>query len=422
MPTLKPVIRKKSKDEFRVDKRGKATVFLRYIYEGKPAYFNTGVKVIPLDWDSRNEVVNSVRLISKSKKNEELLVLAKRNDSQNNQLIRLKKLKIEAAIGQLDINDIEKSADEIKNLLNGKSQNKTVLEFWEMFGKYQDRQKSIYRKNTQKASNSLKGKLESYEKFHNKKLKFENVNLSFYDSFLKYLTVTDSLKPNTVGYYIKTLKAFLFFARDHGAEVAVDLRKFKKPTEKKEIIYLTEEELYKLYIHDYSTAKLRQIADLFCFHASVGLRISDLKRVSASNIINDEIRISSSVKTDKPMRIPLNPLAVEILEKYMYKLPLPSEKNYNELVKKAAEVAGIDTSIEVTDYKDGVKLFSHVPKHKLITTHIAVKTFITHCLERGMLPKVVAEITGKSLKVILEHYYGIDIKTIQDSFRKAWTK
>ena len=58
----------------------------------------------------------------------------------------------------------------------------------------------------------------------------------------------------------------------------------------------------------------------------------------------------------------------------------------------------------------------------MVSSHIAVKTFITHCGQKGISPKVVAEITGKSVQVILVYYYGIDEATIKREMERGFGK
>ena len=69
--------------------------------------------------------------------------------------------------------------------------------------------------------------------------------------------------------------------------------------------------------------------------------------------------------------------------------------------------------MEQIKHKGGQKIITRSAKWKLVGTHTAVKTFITHCGQKGISPKVVSEITGKTVKVILDHYYGTDEATIE---------
>jgi len=88
-------------------------------------------------------------------------------------------------------------------------------------------------------------------------------------------------------------------------------------------------------------------------------------------------------------------------------------QKFNDYIKDACELAEIDEPAEEVIYKGGQKTYVKRPKHKLMSSHKAVSTFISLCGANGIPAKVVSEITGKTVKVILKHYYGVDEGTIQ---------
>jgi hypothetical protein len=92
----------------------------------------------------------------------------------------------------------------------------------------------------------------------------------------------------------------------------------------------------------------------------------------------------------------------------------------NKYIKVACEDAGITSKVEVSELRGGQKIYTKYFKHELISTHTAVKTFITHCGEKGISAKVVSEITGKTVKVILDHYYGTSDKVIELEMQRAF--
>ena len=113
-------------------------------------------------------------------------------------------------------------------------------------------------------------------------------------------------------------------------------------------------------------------------------------------------------KTRRNITIPLMPVSKAILEKYNYELPKFSDQKLNEHIKIACELAGINTEIELQETKGGKKVYNTYKKWELISSHIGVKTFISLMLQSGMQVKEVAEIVGKSVKVIEAHYHGLD--------------
>ncbi|TNE54860.1 MAG: hypothetical protein EP338_05965, partial [Bacteroidetes bacterium] len=71
-------------------------------------------------------------------------------------------------------------------------------------------------------------------------LSFENINMEFYEGFLKYCFEVRGYKNNYTGTIIKTLKAFLNWCTEKGYNTNLEFRKkaFKKLQEEPEIIFL----------------------------------------------------------------------------------------------------------------------------------------------------------------------------------------
>ncbi len=82
-------------------------------------------------------------------------------------------------------------------------------------------------------------------------------------------------------------------------------------------VYLSENELAKLYSFDFSNyKKLDQVRDLFIFGCYVELRFSDYSTIKKENIVNIDGDLFIKViteKTEELVIIPCNPIVLEIL-------------------------------------------------------------------------------------------------------------
>jgi integrase len=244
--------------------------------------------------------------------------------------------------------------------------------------------------------------------------------LTFYDQFQNYLIQEAGLANNSIGTQIKDLKAFLNYVKKRGVIVSADLSDFKVLREKPVIVYLSQKELQTLYTYDFSKNQSLEIArDLFVLQSQTGFRYSDLSRLGIQHLDGNMLRMKAH-KTKKDVKVPLTPIAAAILKKYNFELPIYTEQKQNKHIKQACRLAGIKQKIEIPSYHGGTKTYETFEKWKLITTHIAVKTFITHCGELGISPKVVSEVTGKTVKVIIDHYYGTNDKVIEEEMQKAF--
>lgn len=198
-----------------------------------------------------------------------------------------------------------------------------------------------------------------------------------------------------------------------------NIEDFKVNKSSTPIYFLTEEEINKLLNHQFLETHHEKIRDLFVFNCYTGLRLSDLERLNKGHINNGVIELRA-YKNQNDIYAPLTPISTKILQKYDYVLPIISEQKYNKYIKEVCRIAGINKQVERIKNSSAKKEYEYVPKWKVISTHIAVKTFISLCGIKGISPKAVSEITGKTVNVILKHYYAIDKKTIRDQMLKAF--
>lgn len=173
------------------------------------------------------------------------------------------------------------------------------------------------------------------------------------------------------------------------------IENYKLPSQKKKnIIYLTEEEMRKIETVKMPMDRLDSIRDLFVFQCYTGLSFADLNRFDANvHLIKEDGRdwiIMARKKTDTPFHIPLLPKPKEILDKHNGKLPLINNGAYNVYLKEIAVVCRID-------------------KH--LTTHVGRKTFATIMLNRGVSIEVVSRMLGHSSTKMTEQFYARVNKT-----------
>jgi len=295
--------------------------------------------------------------------------------------------------------------------------------FFELIDAYIKNSEHQRTRGTRGVYRSTRKHLLAFQKKKRKKLSFEGMNREFYDAFCRFLVQDMDLTLNTMGKHIKTLKAFLHYAVDCGIEVNPAFRKFKVLREEPEIIYLTQAELDQLSALELTKTRLKHCRDVFLFACYTGLRFSDLARLKPEHILGNHIQFQTQ-KTKDRLRIPLLPQAQAILErykgKYLNALPVISNQKTNDYVKELAQLAGIDTMVETTRTVGNKQYTQAFPKHALVSTHTARRTFITLSLEKGMRPEVVMQITGHKNYKTLMRYVRIVETVKEEELMKAW--
>lgn len=257
-----------------------------------------------------------------------------------------------------------------------------------------------YRKSTQKSVTESINAFTSYLKSVGlANLERKDLTQQIITSYDRYLLEKRKLADNTHGKRMKQLRWFL-------KSIDFDISKIKIRSSKKTIVSLTLSELTKLENVEVFEVEQQKAKDLFLLGCFTGLRISDLKRLNHINTQNGLITLKL-LKNDKLVKIPIIAECARILAKYNYHAPKISEQALNEKIKEVCDKAGIDEKIGIESTKAGKRVTTYVPKHEVITSHIAGKTFISLAPEKwGLTPAEIASIVGKDLKTLINSYFN----------------
>lgn len=181
-------------------------------------------------------------------------------------------------------------------------------------------------------------------------------------------------------------------------------------------IYITLEERDKLYEKDLSSYPQVEIQrDIFVFQSLIGCRIGDLYRMTRESVIDGVIEyIPRKTKEGNPVtvRVPLNDKARAILNKYhdytgQGLLPFISEQKYNDAIKRAFKLAGIDRVVTVLDPLTGNE--TKKPLYEVASSHMARRTFIGNIYKKVKDPNLVGALSGhKEGSKAFARYRAID--------------
>ena len=291
-------------------------------------------------------------------------------------------------------NDILK--EELDALFNPEVQQTTKpMEFMDFFKYYTETADHAY--NTTKTYKQTFRDLREYEQANRVKLTFERIDLDFHNSFISFLQKTRNFAPNTIGQRIKNIKTILRASHDRGLHDNRDYQKksFNKPREQTTAIYLCENELMRLYNLDLSKdERLNNARDWFIIGAYTGLRYSDLRRLSSSNIKASTIEIKTQ-KTGEEVIIPISKKVRAILNKHNNNLPrIVSNQKFNKYIKEVCKLAEINEPISVEETKGKLSLHKTEPKYNLVSAHTARRSFATNAYLSGLPTINIMKMTG----------------------------
>jgi integrase len=258
----------------------------------------------------------------------------------------------------------------------------------------------------------------------NKVINFKDIDLDFYNRFTAFLQKKKKA-VNTIGKKIQTLKIFLNAAKDEGINAfdTFKSRKFKAVSEEADTIALNEAELMQLYNADLSDKPGKErVRDLFLVGCWTGCRFSDISQITPENITGGFIRIKQ-YKTGTPVVIPLHPVVTAILNKYKGQLPKAiSNQKFNVALKDVAKFAGIKEITHKAITKGGVNVSTAHPKHELVTTHTARRSFATNLYRSDFPTLSIMSITGHKTEKAFLQYIKVDKEEHAKKLQKHWKR
>ena len=253
-------------------------------------------------------------------------------------------------------------------------------------------------KNTIKTLVTVMNRLKNYQTSINKKLSFNDMNLTFADNFSIYLRQDAGYNENTVEKTFTVLKTVLNFYFKRRMELNISLPEIFKDEEWKRgnksanaAHPLEREDFTVLLNHDFkSDLAMVSTQDRFLLQCSTGLRFSDLFKITKDMIVNNCIKINPTKthnKKDNTIYIDLNTVSIKILEKY----------NYNTSVLK----------ISNNKYNKSLKLMFEKLEIEKHTSHDARDTFISYAISSGVDVATILSWTGQESYDILKRYVKI---------------
>jgi Site-specific recombinase XerD len=257
---------------------------------------------------------------------------------------------------------------------------------------------SSRKRNTKNQWKQTFRKLIEYKRVTNKEVDFDSMDLDFYNHFVNFLT-SQGYAKNTIGGFIKNIKIFMNEAVERKLTINLEYRnrKFKVLEEQVDKIYLSEQELRKIYDLDLRTnQRLDKMRDLFLTACYTGLRFSDLIQVRKENVINEgkQIKVRTE-KTGEIVILPIHKFVKEILSKYHGSLPAAiSNQKMNDYLKEISVLAGIDNTIKTSITRGGKTQSEVCKKSDLVTTHTARRSFATNAYLQDMPTISIMKFTG----------------------------
>ncbi|MDR0659168.1 MAG: site-specific integrase [Mediterranea sp.] len=207
---------------------------------------------------------------------------------------------------------------------------------------------------------------------------------------------------NTINAMFNKLRAFFNWCLDNEKTTNRPFRNYEStPDLYGTPFYITIEERNIIYNTDLSQRPdLAVQRDIFVFQCLIGCRVSDLYKFSRANIINGAVEyIPRKTKDGHPItvRVPLNSIAKEILNKYAgfegkTLLPYISEQKYNDAIKVIFRLSGITRIVTVLN--PTTREEEKRPINEIASSHLARRCFVGNLYKKVKDPNLVGTLSG----------------------------
>ena len=399
-------------------KDGPTLIYLKAYFnkEGKKFVYSTGETIHPKEWDFDNRQPNN--LTGRTSKADSHRTIKNQLDRYSSLFIRTTEL-YKNTNQEITIDKVRKEFDkEFKRVAVGKNK---FYEAYDEFMLYKQKNKE-WSPATIKRYKNIKEHLETFEKVKSYKLTFDTITQKFYTEFTDYCMNVKGHINNTYSRNVGLLKTFLFWALKNGHTYKADFINFKKkPKVITNQIALKKEDIENILKKDFKSKKLEKVRDVFVFACVTGLRFGELKFVSKKSISGKILILKEEKGSNKKSReIPLSGIAIDILTKYDYNLPLIANQKYNDYIKVVFEKSGYTHEVEKTTTRGKEVIRENKLFYERISSHSSRRTFITLMKQNGKSDKLIAKLTGHNDMKTLNAYYQVtneDVKeAVDDTF------
>ncbi len=257
-------------DPKKIRRDGTSLLYIQYCYSSvNRTLLNTNIAIPPQYWNKKRQSIHhdlpaaygDVSALSEELKRvfrlaEDLVLLAKRKKVDDPGAFVKRSFH-----PSVNLADIE-AGDAAQHHFVPSQEKKMLLELFDQLDDYIASKEKKVSAATLTVFKDMKAQLKAFEAFRRKKITFDALDYNFYDSFVDFLTFDYvqrrrkahliGLKVNTIGKTIKQLRIFVKDRVRRKIILPIDLTNFKIPEEETDAIYLSFEEIGKIYSADLS--------------------------------------------------------------------------------------------------------------------------------------------------------------------------
>ena len=248
--------------------------------------------------------------------------------------------------------------------------------------------------------------------------------------FEKWAYNIKNYKSNTIPASFSVLKVWLNAAFEEGLISDTSYKSFKSKASDVENIYLTNDEIKRIYELDIKNlkqkgeidqkSKIEITRDLFIIGCFTGLRFSDLNHLNKAHFDIEKQTITIlTEKTKEFVSIPMHSFIKELYIKYNGVFPCFIDKSHViDHLKELGRHAKIEDEIILKVNRGGHINSNKCPKYEQIKVHTARRSFATNLYLKGASTYSIMKLTGHTTEANFMKYIKITRKENLENMRK----
>lgn len=256
-------------------------------------------------------------------------------------------------------------------------------------------------------------------KYNLSDISITKIDYAFVTEFEFYLRSVKKCNNNTAVKYVRDFRKIIKICLDNDWMEKDPTTRYEGKMKEVERDFLTEEELSRIYKKRFSSERLTLVKDIFIFSCYTVVAYVDVKGLKkdhlAIGIDGEKWIFKNRQKTDTKSKIPMLPIAQEIIQKYA---------NHPRCLNEDA-ILPILTNLKMNSYLKEVGDLCDISKE--ITFHMARHTFANSVtLTNGVPIETVSKMLGYKNIQTTQHYAKVldkkvseDMQILRDKFNSC---
>ncbi len=379
----------KRKDDNGRTRTKQVPILLYFSFDGKRLQLNTGERIDFSDWDFSAQRV----------------LMSARGSKELNRYLQSLADEVTGIYLEARTMGLNPGTDYLRNQMKY-NRRKENISFFDVFMLFIDENHHKWSIHTFRKIRTTYHHLRKFAEIEQIEIGFNRIDKTFMEQYIRFFRIKYNHSNNTISKNLDVLKWFLNWATRRGYNKSLLYKEFQfewvsKPRFNQTDLVLDWEELMRIWQFEPISAELVEVRDIFCFMCFSGLKLSRIYQLKSSNVYSGYISLQGNGKY-QTFNIPLNDRANGIISQYLEHedlddniFPYYRHPDFNRHLKQLGKNAGINRFVNLSIYSGTERGSRQVPKYEVLSSKVAINTFLFNGLKLGISAEVLSYMTDR---------------------------